>query len=182
MKVKTIVILLIISISISVPYDTASALTSEELPVTVFALENQTPTYYAVDIPSICQEHSGSCGAAALKSAFGQLGYSLEEGEIQKAAQTTSTTTLTGDMVRAAHFSNASVEGSGTVIQGWREFEGVNRLSLVPGAGGTVSLPRRIGRQRTAWLALSGERIDAERALAWGIFDELLPGRPSQVD
>jgi len=44
-------------------------------------------------------------------------------------------------------------------------------MGLVPGAGGTVSLPRRIGRQRTAWLALSGERIDAETALAWGLVD-----------
>ncbi len=47
-------------------------------------------------------------------------------------------------------------------------------LGLVPGAGGTVSLPRRIGRQRTAWLALSGERIGAETALAWGLVDEVV--------
>jgi enoyl-CoA hydratase/carnithine racemase len=46
-------------------------------------------------------------------------------------------------------------------------------LGLVPGAGGTVSLPRRIGRQRTAWLALSGRAIDAQTALAWGLVDEL---------
>ena len=46
-------------------------------------------------------------------------------------------------------------------------------MGLVPGAGGTVSLPRRIGRQRTAWLALSGERIDTETALAWGLVDEI---------
>jgi enoyl-CoA hydratase/carnithine racemase len=46
-------------------------------------------------------------------------------------------------------------------------------MGLVPGAGGTVSLPRRIGRQRTAWLALGGERIDAQTALAWGLVDEL---------
>jgi len=32
-------------------------------------------------------------------------------------------------------------------------------LGLVPGAGGTVSLPRRIGRQRTAWFGLSGQRL-----------------------
>ena len=38
-------------------------------------------------------------------------------------------------------------------------------LGLIPGAGGTVSLPRRIGRQRTAWLALSGRRVDAATAL-----------------
>ena len=46
-------------------------------------------------------------------------------------------------------------------------------MGLVPGAGGTVSLPRRIGRQRTAWLALSGARLDAETALAWGLVDEI---------
>lgn len=49
-------------------------------------------------------------------------------------------------------------------------------MGLIPGAGGTVSLPRRIGRQRTAWLGLSGQRIDAERALAWGLVDEVRLG------
>lgn len=46
-------------------------------------------------------------------------------------------------------------------------------MGLVPGAGGTVSIPRRIGRQRAAWLALSGERIGAEAALAFGLVDEI---------
>jgi len=45
-------------------------------------------------------------------------------------------------------------------------------LGLVPGAGGTVSLPRRIGRQRTAYLALSRTRLDLDTALAWGLVDE----------
>jgi enoyl-CoA hydratase/carnithine racemase len=47
-------------------------------------------------------------------------------------------------------------------------------MGLIPGAGGTVSLPARIGRQRTAWLALSGARIDAEAALAWGLVDRVV--------
>ena len=46
-------------------------------------------------------------------------------------------------------------------------------MGLVPGAGGTVSLPRRIGRARTAWLALSGEAIDADTALRWGLADAI---------
>lgn len=46
-------------------------------------------------------------------------------------------------------------------------------LGLVPGAGGTVSLPRRIGRHRTAWLALSGRTIDTGQALAWGLVDQV---------
>ena len=46
-------------------------------------------------------------------------------------------------------------------------------LGLVPGAGGTVSLTRRIGRLRTAWLAFSGCTIDAATAHSWGLVDEL---------
>ncbi len=46
-------------------------------------------------------------------------------------------------------------------------------LGLVPGAGGTVSIPRRIGRQRTAWLALTRQCIDAKTALAWGLIDAI---------
>jgi enoyl-CoA hydratase/carnithine racemase len=48
-------------------------------------------------------------------------------------------------------------------------------MGLVPGAGGTVSLPRRIGRQRTAWLALTQRRIDVEQARALGLVDEIRP-------
>ncbi len=46
-------------------------------------------------------------------------------------------------------------------------------MGLIPGAGGTVSLPRRIGRQRTAWLALTGAALDAPTALDWGLIDEV---------
>lgn len=48
-------------------------------------------------------------------------------------------------------------------------------LGLIPGAGGTASLPRRIGRWRTAYLALTGDTLDAEQALAWGLVDEIGP-------
>jgi enoyl-CoA hydratase/carnithine racemase len=47
------------------------------------------------------------------------------------------------------------------------------RLGLVPGAGGTVSLTRRVGRQRVALLALGGAAVDAQTALQWGLVDEL---------
>jgi enoyl-CoA hydratase/isomerase-like protein len=46
-------------------------------------------------------------------------------------------------------------------------------MGLIPGAGGTVSLPRRIGRHRTAYLAISGERVDVERMHAWGLVDRI---------
>jgi enoyl-CoA hydratase/carnithine racemase len=47
------------------------------------------------------------------------------------------------------------------------------RMGLVPGAGGSVSVPRRIGRWRAAWLMLTGERLSAETALDWGLVDKL---------
>ena len=44
-------------------------------------------------------------------------------------------------------------------------------LGLIPGAGGTVGLTARIGRQRTAALALTGRRIGATTAFEWGLVD-----------
>ncbi|MFW6092890.1 MAG: enoyl-CoA hydratase/isomerase family protein [Pseudomonadota bacterium] len=47
------------------------------------------------------------------------------------------------------------------------------RMGLIPGAGGCVSISRRIGRQRTAYMALTGKRIPARRALEWGLVDAI---------
>lgn len=49
-------------------------------------------------------------------------------------------------------------------------------LGLLPGAGGTVSVTRRIGRWRTAYLVLSGRTVDADTALAWGLVDAISRG------
>jgi enoyl-CoA hydratase/carnithine racemase len=46
-------------------------------------------------------------------------------------------------------------------------------LGLLPGAGGTVSVTRRIGRWRTAYLVLSGRTVGAPTALEWGLVDEV---------
>lgn len=45
-------------------------------------------------------------------------------------------------------------------------------MGLVPGAGGTVGITARIGRWRTAYLALSGASIGVRTALDWGLVDE----------
>ena len=44
-------------------------------------------------------------------------------------------------------------------------------MGLIPGAGGTASIPRRIGRQRACYLAISGCELDLETALHWGLVD-----------
>lgn len=44
-------------------------------------------------------------------------------------------------------------------------------MGLIPGAGGTATLPRRIGRRRACYMAISGADIDLATALAWGLVD-----------
>lgn len=46
-------------------------------------------------------------------------------------------------------------------------------FGLIPGAGGCISISRRIGRQRTAAWVLGGQTIDAVTALEWGLVDAL---------
>ncbi|MEV7015998.1 enoyl-CoA hydratase/isomerase family protein [Streptomyces sp. NPDC093991] len=46
-------------------------------------------------------------------------------------------------------------------------------MGLIPGAGGTASLPVRVGRERTAYLALSGTPLAAPDAWRWGLVDEV---------
>ena len=47
-------------------------------------------------------------------------------------------------------------------------------MGLIPGAGGCVSIPQRIGRQRTNWLAITGIELNAETALGWGLIDAVM--------
>jgi 2-(1,2-epoxy-1,2-dihydrophenyl)acetyl-CoA isomerase len=46
------------------------------------------------------------------------------------------------------------------------------RVGLVPDAGATWMLPRLIGRARAQAMMMLGDRIDAERAKAWGLIYE----------
>lgn len=47
------------------------------------------------------------------------------------------------------------------------------QMGLIPGAGGCVSIPRRIGRWRTLYMVLSGVDVHTDRALRWGLVDEI---------
>lgn len=44
-------------------------------------------------------------------------------------------------------------------------------MGLIPGAGGTVTIPRRIGRQRACFMSISGLDIRVSTALDWGLVD-----------
>jgi enoyl-CoA hydratase/carnithine racemase len=63
------------------------------------------------------------------------------------------------------------ITGAGDLIVQLPELQ----MGLIPGAGGTVTLARRIGRQRLLWLCLGGFRLGARQALDWGLIDVIEP-------
>jgi enoyl-CoA hydratase/carnithine racemase len=48
----------------------------------------------------------------------------------------------------------------------------------IPSVVEAALLPRLVGAGRAAWLVLTGEAIDAERALQWGLIEEIGDGEP----
>ncbi|MCD2114595.1 enoyl-CoA hydratase-related protein [Rhodococcus rhodochrous] len=49
------------------------------------------------------------------------------------------------------------------------------QLGLIPGDGGTWFLPRAIGYERAALMTLTGDRIDSNTALQWGLVSWVVP-------
>jgi enoyl-CoA hydratase/carnithine racemase len=49
------------------------------------------------------------------------------------------------------------------------------KLGFHPGFGITHTLPRVVGEQKALLMCLTGRRIKAEEALAWGLVDEVVP-------
>jgi enoyl-CoA hydratase/carnithine racemase len=81
--------------------------------------------------------------------------------------------TCVGAGVELAAFGGRVVAHADTVLQ-LPEVA----MGTIPGAGGTVSLTRRIGRQRTLLLALSGLSLGAADALRWGLVDRVVDELP----
>lgn len=50
-----------------------------------------------------------------------------------------------------------------------------SRIGLIPDSGSTWTLPRLIGYARAYEMAISGDRIEADKALAWGLVNRVVP-------
>jgi enoyl-CoA hydratase/carnithine racemase len=49
------------------------------------------------------------------------------------------------------------------------------KLGVLPGSGGTIRIPRRVGEGRAKELMYTGEPIDAATAQAWGLVNRVVP-------
>jgi 2-oxoglutaroyl-CoA hydrolase len=49
------------------------------------------------------------------------------------------------------------------------------RVGLIPADGGTQRLAKYVGLGRAKYMILTGDKIDAQKAYAWGLIDELVP-------
>ncbi|MBW0016701.1 MAG: crotonase/enoyl-CoA hydratase family protein [Mycobacterium sp.] len=49
------------------------------------------------------------------------------------------------------------------------------QLGLIPGDGGTWFLPQTVGYERAAEMTFTGDRVDAQTALAWGMVSRVVP-------
>jgi enoyl-CoA hydratase/carnithine racemase len=52
-------------------------------------------------------------------------------------------------------------------------------LGIIPGGGGTINLPRLIGKSKAKELIFTGRRLNAEEAYNWGIVSKVVP--PEQL-
>lgn len=52
--------------------------------------------------------------------------------------------------------------------------EGHAKYAQLPGGGGSIRLPRRIGVPRAKYLMFTGSLMTAEQALSWGLVDQLV--------
>ncbi len=55
-------------------------------------------------------------------------------------------------------------------------------MGLICGTGGMVSIPRRIGRQRTLEWLLTGAELDSDTARRWGLVDELVDETADEIE
>jgi enoyl-CoA hydratase/carnithine racemase len=59
--------------------------------------------------------------------------------------------------------------------EGAKFSESFVKLGIVPGDGGAWLLPRVIGMPKASLMALTGDMIDAQQALEWGLVTEVVP-------
>jgi 2-(1,2-epoxy-1,2-dihydrophenyl)acetyl-CoA isomerase len=55
------------------------------------------------------------------------------------------------------------------------------KIGLVPDSGGTWFLPQRVGMARALGLAITGEKLSAEKAESWGLIWQIVDDTELQV-
>jgi 2-(1,2-epoxy-1,2-dihydrophenyl)acetyl-CoA isomerase len=59
--------------------------------------------------------------------------------------------------------------------EGVQFIQSFTKIGLIPDSGGTFILPRLVGLQRAAALAMLGDKLSAEQAVEWGLLYDVVP-------
>jgi Enoyl-CoA hydratase/isomerase len=133
--------------------------------------------------PSVVLQGAGKCFSTG--GALGEFGTATDLAEAHVVRTLRSCAALLDRLgARASAQLHGACVGSGLEVpaaaalrtataDAWFQLPEL-RMGLIPGAGGTASVARAIGRHRTAWMLLSAKRIDARQALAWGLVHEIV--------
>lgn len=147
--------------------------TSEELRDAFTAFKDDESQWVAV----LCGEGEHFCAGADIKNSRGQGRRSrVPEGGITREYWTTKPIiaalqgAVYGGGLELALCADVRVADE-TARFGQLEV----RWGLMPGAGGTQRLPRVVGLGNALEIVMSGEPIDAERALATGLVNRVVP-------
>lgn len=124
------------------------------------------------DLKAVLAASSGSSDDAATSRFLRQVGATfnrLETLSIPTIALVNGMTVAGGlELMLCCDLAIASAQA--------RLGDGHANYGQIPGGGGTLRLPRRIGNARAKYLMFTGTTITAEQACEWGLVDEVVGG------
>ncbi|NHO66715.1 crotonase/enoyl-CoA hydratase family protein [Aestuariicella hydrocarbonica] len=169
--------------------DTRNALTDTEQFEELVALSNELRTDYSVKVVILTGAGASFCAGGNIKDMasrsgiFGGSPYELRES-YRNGIQRIPTALYNLDVPIIAAINGHAI-GAGLDLtcmcdiriasQKAKFAESFVKLGIVPGDGGAWLLPRVIGMPKASIMALTGDMIDAEKALEWGLVTEVVP-------
>lgn len=169
--------------------DTRNALTDTEQFEEFVALSNELRTDYSVKVVILTGAGASFCAGGNIKDMasrsgiFGGSPYELRES-YRNGIQRIPTALYNLDVPIIAAINGHAI-GAGLDLtcmcdiriasQKAKFAESFVKLGIVPGDGGAWLLPRVIGMPKASIMALTGDMIDAEKALEWGLVTEVVP-------
>ncbi len=125
------------------------------------------------------------CAGADLKALSGNLGTKVDVRQILVEHYHRAVLAMTGSPLPVVAAIDGGAAGIGCDLALAADLRLISErgyfcqafvnIGLMPDGGGTFTAPRLAGTARAMEMAMLGERIEAQRSLAWGLVNQILP-------